>query len=307
MIVDKEKNFISAVVYVYNNHHDLESFIDKLYGELNANFLKFEIICVNDSSTDNSVAFLKRKADTLEKGVISIVNMSFHQGIELSMNAGVDLSIGDFVLEFDNVNNSIPVAKLMDVYRQCLKGYDIVSLVPTHGSKTTSKMFYNIFNTYSNKNYPLRTECFHIISRRAINRCQDLSKTVPYRKAVYADCGLKIASIECDIRIDNPNNNRSIDTAVDALILFTSAATKASIYITVMFMLACVAVVAYVVFIYLMGKPVLGWTTTMLFMSFGFLSIFIVLGIMLKYLSVIINLIFKNKTYVTESIEKLTK
>ena len=72
-------------------------------------------------------------------------------------------------------------------------------------------------------------------------------------------------------------------------------------------MIACLVVIGYVVMIYFSGSPVLGWTTTMLFMSFGFLSIFVVLGIMLKYLSVIIGLVFKNKTYITESIEKLTK
>lgn len=306
MIKDKEKNFLSAVVYVHNSEKEIGSFIDRLYKQLNDNFLKFEIICVNDASTDNSVEVLKKKADVLEKGVISIVHMSFYQGLELSMNAGVDLSIGDFVLQFDTVNKSIPVEMLMDVYKKSLTGYDIVRVVPKHGSKTTSKMFYDIFNAYSNKHYPLQTECFHIISRRAINRCQDLSKTVPYRKAVYADCGLKIATIESDVTMIAAGN-RSIDTAIDALILFTSAATRMSFYLTILFMIACLIVVGYVVTIYLSGSPVLGWTTTMLFMSFGFLSIFVMLGVTLKYLSVIIDLVFKNKTYVTEAIDKLTK
>jgi len=306
MMRDKEKNFLSAVVYVHNNEKEISSFIDRLYTQLNENFLKFEIICVNDSSTDKSVEVLKKKADTLEKGVISIVHMSFYQGLELSMNAGVDLSIGDFVAEFDTVNESIPVEMLLQVYKKSLSGYDIVCVVPKHGSKATSKMFYDIFNAYSNKHYPLRTICFHIISRRAINRCQDLSKSIPYRKAVYADCGLKIATLESEVRMLS-SGNRSMDTAIDALILFTSAATRMSFYLTILFMIACLIVIAYVVTIYLSGSPVLGWTTTMLFMSFGFLSIFVMLGIMLKYLTVIIDLVFKNKTYVTESIEKLTK
>ena len=306
MIKDKEKNFLSAVVYVHNCAKEIGSFVDRLYEQLNDNFLRFEIICVNDSSTDQSVEIIKNKATALEKGVISIVHMSFYQGLELSMNAGVDLSIGDFVLQFDTVNKSIPIEMLMDVYKNSLTGYDIVSVVPKHGSKTTSKMFYDIFNTYSNKHYPLKTECFHIISRRAINRCQDLSKTVPYRKAVYADCGLKISTIESDAKMITASN-RSIDTAIDALILFTSAAMRMSFYLTILFMIACFVVIGYVITVYLSGSPVLGWTTTMLFMSFGFLGIFVMLGVILKYLSVIIDLVFKNKTYVTESIEKLTK
>lgn len=306
MTKDKEKIFLSAVVYVHNNEKEIADFIVRLHEHLNDNFYKFEIICVNDASTDKSVEVLKNKADGLDKGVISIIHMSFYQGLELSMNAGVDLSIGDFVLEFDTVNASIPVNLLMDSYKKSLTGYDIVSVIPKSGSKTTSKLFYDIFNAYSNKHYPLQTEFFHIISRRAINRCQDLSKTIPYRKAVYADCGLKIISIDSNVNII-PAENRSVDTAVDALILFTSAATKMNFYLIILFMIACLVVIGYVVMIYFSGSPVLGWTTTMLFMSFGFLSIFVVLGIMLKYLSVIIGLVFKNKTYITESIEKLTK
>lgn len=307
MIKEKEKNFISAVIYLHDNEKEINDFIDCIYDVLNDNFTKFEIICVNDSSKDNSVKILKEKADSLEKGVISIINMSFYQGIELSMNAGVDLSIGDFVLEFDNINDSVPVNMLIDAYKQSLRGYDIVRVIPKHGSKATSKIFYDVFNNYSNKNYELKTEYFHIISRRAINRCQSLGKTIPYRKAVYADCGLKIYDIECESRIIVSNYQRSIDTAIEALILFTSAATRTNFYITLLFMFICLCVVGYVLFTYFMGKPVSGWTTTMIFMSFGFLGIFIVLTIILKYLSVIIDLIFKNKTYITESVEKLTK
>ena len=309
MNLEKEKNFVSAVVYVHDKEKDIAKFIDRLYKQLEDNFLKFEIICVNDSSSDDSIAILKKKADSLSKGVISIINMSFYQGLELSMNAGVDLSIGDFVFEFDSVASETPVEKLMDVYYQSLKGYDIVSISPKQTAGMESKLFYDIFNACSNKNYSINTESYHIISRRAINRCQSLSKTIPYRKAVYADCGLKIANIKADFKMNSAetDRNKRIDTAIDALILFTSAATKMNLYIMALFMLACVAVVAYVVYIYISGNPVSGWTTTMLFMSFGFLSIFVVLSIMMKYMSVIIDLIFKNKTYITESIEKLSK
>ena len=309
MNLEKEKNFISAIVYVHNNESELDSFIDRLYKQLEDNFIKFEIICVNDSSTDNSVNVIKDKAENLSKGIISIINMSFYQGLELSMNAGVDLSIGDFVFEFDSIASETPVEKLMEVYFKSLKGYDIVSISPKEAAGIDSKLFYNIFNAYSNKNYAINTESYHVISRRAINRCQSLSKTIPYRKAVYADCGLKITNIKADFKMNSAESDRNkrIDTAVDALILFTNAATKMNLYIMGLFMLACIAVVAYVVYIYISGHPVSGWTTIMLFMSFGFLGIFVILAITMKYLSVIIDLIFKNKTYITESIEKLSK
>lgn len=50
----KEKNFISAVVYCYNDACIIKEFIENLHKTLSEIFLKFEIIIVNDCSTDNS-------------------------------------------------------------------------------------------------------------------------------------------------------------------------------------------------------------------------------------------------------------
>ncbi len=50
MITNKEKNFISAVVYVHNNEKEIANFLENLNKKLNENFEKYEIICVNDKS-----------------------------------------------------------------------------------------------------------------------------------------------------------------------------------------------------------------------------------------------------------------
>lgn len=308
MTGEKEKNFVSAVLYVNNDRQELVDFVRRLYAQLEKHFLHFELICVDDSSTDGSIEELRKAVAELPDGVVSVVRMSFFQGLELSMNAGVDISIGDFVFEFDTIDKGIPLEDMMPAYNKALTGFDIVAVTPEGVKRTKSKFFYRIFNRYSNKNYSLRTEYFHVISRRALNRCQSISKTIPYRKAVYADCGLKMTAIEHIGRaVPTRYDVRSMDTAVDALILFTSAANKLNTHIMRLFMCICLLVIGYVVFIYLSGQPVAGWTTLMLFMSFGFFSVFLVLGIELKYLSVIIDLVFKNKTYVTESVEKLTR
>jgi dolichol-phosphate mannosyltransferase len=55
------------------------------------------------------------------------------------------------------------------------------------------------------------------------------------------------------------------------------------------------------------ANPVAGWTTTILFLSVVFLGLFAVLTIVVKYLQLMLNMIFKRKQYNFESIEKLTK
>ena len=150
MVTNKEKNFISAVLYVHNNEIQIVDVLRKVNEVLSDNFEKYEIICVNDYSTDKSVEKIKNFADTVKESVISILNMSYYQGIELSMNAGVDLAIGDFIFEFDNIEMDYSIETIMEVYYQSLKGFDIVSAAPQKPMKKTSLLFYNLFNGHSN-------------------------------------------------------------------------------------------------------------------------------------------------------------
>ena len=92
MLTNKEKNFISAVIYLHNCEKQIGEFIKNVADVLDNNFEKYEIICVNDYSTDNTLAEVKRISNSI-KGSLSVINMSFYQGLELAMNAGMDLSM----------------------------------------------------------------------------------------------------------------------------------------------------------------------------------------------------------------------
>lgn len=307
---NKEKNFISAVVYVYNQAEDIYEFLSMIYGELQKHFEHFEIICVNDASIDESVAEIKRFAKTVAGGIISVLNMSYYQGIELSMNAGVDLSIGDFVYEFDTTNVSYPIDMVLGVYQHSIKGYDIVSASPCNKKRLSSKMFYAVYNKVSKTQFPLQTETFRILSRRAINRVHSMSKTIPYRKAIYANCGLKIDSLayECQgemNNIDKLTRRNQAGIAVDTLILYSDVAYRFSMALSGIMMFIAGLIGIYTVCIYLGGRPVAGWTTTMLFLAFSFCGIFGIQTILIKYMSIILSLSFNRRNYVMESIEKL--
>lgn len=313
MITSKEKNFISAVLYAHNADKDIRATLEKLYSVLEANFDHYEIICVNDASTDQTRQEISTFSKALNTAVISVINMSSFQGIELSMNAGVDLAIGDFVYEFDSVIMDYDVQLITDVYRKALdEGCDIVAAVPEHTSGKASRFFYKIFNRYSLSNTPIQQEVFRILSRRAINRVKSLNRTLVYRKAVYATCGLRTAAV----RYDNQKRKRDlnaeekanrIDLAADSLILFTNAVQKLSLYICIFFLGTTVIIGIYTWGAYFSAhKPVEGWTPLMLFLSIGFFGIFLILTVTLQYLSVILRLVYKKRQYLIESIDKIT-
>lgn len=311
MITNKEKNFVSAVVYCHNCQSAIASFLGGVNTVLKENFDKYEIICVNDSSTDKTVDEINRFCEENTVKSLTVVNTSFAQGLESAMIAGLDIAIGDFVFEFDSTVMDFEPDMIMQVYRTSLKGNDIVFACPTEGQRWTSKLFYNLFNRFSDSEHKIKTQRFSVISRRGINRVKSMGAKTVYRKAVYASCGLPVQHIDY-----KPAQNTVVadgaqkvkrELALNSLILFTDIGYKISLFLTVVMAIVLAAAGVYTVAVFFSANPVAGWTTTMLVMSFGFFGLFIILAFVLKYLSVILNLVFTQKQYIIESVQKITK
>ena len=312
-MANKEKNFASAVIYVHNAEKRIENFLKTIIGIMERNFEHSEIICVNDSSDDNSLSLIKKTSECASTTSISVVNMSYFHGLELSMNAGIDMSIGDFVFEFDNTYLDFEPSVVMDIYNRSLRGYDIVSASADKKEKFTSKMFYKVFDRYTDLSYKMSTESFRVLSRRVLNRIDSMNKKIPYRKAVYANCGLKTDNIKYQVvnqvalSTDKKEKNFRSNLAVDSLILFTEMGYSFAKAMTILMMCMSVFMIVYSVVIYATANPVAGWTTTILFLSVVFFGLFGILTIVIKYLQLLVDLVFKRKQYSFESIEKLTK
>lgn len=313
-MANKEKNFASGVIYVHNAENRIENFLRTIIGIMEGNFEHSEIICVNDSSDDNSLSLIKKTSENASTTSISVVNMSYFHGLELSMNAGLDMSIGDFVFEFDNTCLDFKPSVVMDIYNRSLGGgYDIVSASADRKEKFTSKMFYTLFDRYTDLSYKMSTESFRVLSRRVLNRIESMNKAIPYRKAIYANCGLKTDNIkyqvvnQVSLSTDKKEKNFRSNLAVDSLILFTEIGYSFAKAMTIFMMCMSIFMIVYSVVIYATSNPVAGWTTTILFLSVAFFGLFGILTIVIKYLQLLVDLVFKRKQYSFESIEKLTK
>ncbi len=310
---NKEQNFVSAVIYVHNAEDRIERFLDMVVEVMERNFEHSEIICVNDSSEDGSLSIIRKVSKAAEKTSISVVNMSYYHGLELAMDAGMDLAIGDFVFEFDNTVADFNSSVIMEIYRHSLEGYDIVSASPNRKERMSSRLFYRIFAKFTAVSYRMNTESFRVLSRRVINRVSSMNKTAPYRKALYANCGLKTDCIRYEVTgdwskaRDRKEQRYRMDLAADALILFTEVGYRFSMTMTVVMMLMSIFMTVYSLVTYFVIHPVEGWTTTILFLSVAFFGLFGILTIIVKYLQLLVDMVFKRKHYSFESIEKLTK
>ena len=301
----KEKNFISAVVYLHNDGARAAEFCRAVAAELDAHFAQYELIAVDDACSDGTVESLRAWGKE-QAAPLTIVHMSLYHGLENAMNAGLDAAIGDYVYEFDSTGMPYPVSCIFEAYRTALQGNDIVSVCPRATRSGASRLFYKIFNANSHSPYRLHTDAFRLVSRRAINRVHATSAHLPYRKAAYAASGLKMADLVFDGRMTEKHPGR-FRLALDSLALYTDAGFRASMGITLCMLALALAELLYTLVIFFTGHPVAGWTTTMFVITVGFAGLFAVLTIVVKYLSLLLDLTFQQQKYLVESIEKLQK
>lgn len=300
--MSKEQNFISAVVYLQGDEKRDMTFFQNLGIVLEEHFKQYEIVAVNANGSARAGAKLKEWAKTLNKP-LTVINMSLRQPHEQCMNAGLDIAIGDYVYEFDSTDLCYDPELIWEAYQTAMKGNDIVAVSPKQ-EEWSSRMFYRLFNAHSNAAYQLRTDVFRLVSRRAINCAHAMSENLPYRKATYATCGLKMETLEFDGKASRPKEKR-FELAVDSLTLYTNFGYRFSLGLTLLMMLVTTAELIYTLAVWLMGNPISGWTTTMFVLTLGMTGLFAILAITLKYLSLILKFTFQKQNYLVESIEKL--
>jgi len=115
---------ISIVLPVYNEAGNLRSFIPELSVALQAIGRSYEIIAVDDGSTDDSLGVLRELKE--DEPNLRIVSFRRNFGQTAGFAAGFDLSWGRYVItmDADGQNDPADISRLLDVMDE---GYDIVS------------------------------------------------------------------------------------------------------------------------------------------------------------------------------------
>ena len=93
----KEKIFFSIIVPIYN----VEKYLDEcLKSILSQSYRNFEVICINDASTDNSYVILSKYADRYSQ--IKLISNEMNEGLSYSRNRGMEIAEGDYIIFVDS-------------------------------------------------------------------------------------------------------------------------------------------------------------------------------------------------------------
>jgi len=128
-----KKPHISVVIPVYNEESNLEELIKRLYETLSSVGRPFEMIFVNDGSTDSSWEILTRFAYRIPEMVI--IDLKRNYGQHAAIFAGFEHARGDIIITMDADLQNPPeeIPKLISTMEE---GFDMVGTVRIHRKDT---------------------------------------------------------------------------------------------------------------------------------------------------------------------------
>jgi dolichol-phosphate mannosyltransferase len=114
---------ISVVLPIYNEEKGLSSFIDDLYIQMKSIGQSFEIILVNDGSTDKSLQLIQSLCTNYAE--LKFIGLSRNFGHQIAISAGIDYASGDQVILMDS-DGQDPPEVIPDLIHKMDEGYDVV-------------------------------------------------------------------------------------------------------------------------------------------------------------------------------------
>ena len=193
---------ITVIVPAFNEEEVLPIFHRRLVGALSHLGNTWEVLYIDDGSSDKTVEIIK--ALQLTQPTVSLAKLSRNFGKEAAVSAGLKLACGEAVIVIDADLQDPPelILEMMIVWQQ--DNADMVNMRrrtrdgETWFKKATAHAFYRVINLLSEVEIPADVGDFRLISRRAVDALNQLPETNRFMKGLFAWVGYKQVTVEYD-------------------------------------------------------------------------------------------------------------
>ena len=308
---------LSVIVSVYNEEAGLEKSCAEMTRVLTGLVkerpeLSYELLYVNDGSKDASGRILEslRESDPEHIGVIPF---SRNFGHEAAMTAGLDYADGDYLVFLD-ADLQHPPACIPEILKKFDEGYEIVSMVRTANEtagawkKVTSALFYRLINRLSSAELEPNASDFFAMNRQAADVLRNsYREKVRFLRGFVQNIGFRKTTLEYEAasRVagqSHYNFGRLLKLSMDTIVCFSDLPLKAGIYAGIFS-----GFLGFVLIIYTLltrrGAPS-GYATIVIVMCFMFSVLFLVLGILGKYIAVMFEELKRRPIYIAANVQK---
>ena len=281
---------LSIVVPCYNEEGNVELFYEEVQKVFKGKKIKYEIVFVNDGSSDNT---LNRLTDIVnqKKQNIKVINFSRNFGKEAAMYAGLKEAEGELVTIIDADLQQRPelILRMIDILNEN-EQFDSVAAfqeVRKEGKVLTffKDTFYKVINSMSTVPFVQGASDFRTFRRKVVDSILELSEYHRFSKGIFSFVGYNTYYLPYEVEERNSGTSKwnffkLFNYAIDGIVAFTTSPLRAPFYISIVTFL-----VGFIYFIVALFKGVSEFTVILLVMLFLFSLLFMVVGVIGEYLS----------------------
>ncbi len=196
------RRLLSVVVPGLNEERALPALMSHLTPVLDRLGLDWEVIFVDDGSTDGTLGLLKQLNS--QDARIKAISLSRNFGKEVAAAAGLRYVRGDAAVLMD-ADLQHPPEVIEAFVKRWQEGYDIVygqrsdRDADTLVHRTAARFFYSAFKHLSGTTLPEGAGDFRLLDRKAIDAMNRMGERVRFNKGLFAWLGFRSIGVPFDV------------------------------------------------------------------------------------------------------------
>jgi dolichol-phosphate mannosyltransferase len=272
-----KSKLISIVVPMYFEEKVVDECYSRLTRVAKENNLNYELVFVNDGSTDRTLELLENIAKS--DNHVKVISFSRNFGHQIAVTAGIDKAKGDAIVIIDADLQDPPelIPEMISLWEQ---GYDVV-----YGKRkkrdgeswfklTTAKMFYRFLDKMSTVKIPVDTGDFRLVDKKVVEVLKKMPEHNRFLRGMASWIGFKQIPLEYERKERFAGETKyplkkMIKFALDGIFSFSVKPLKLAEYLGTIAIFIAFLIIAYFVIGSAVGlkAPALGWTLALAFIS----------------------------------------
>lgn len=289
--------FVSVIAPLHNDADIVDAFTRETLDVLKANYSNYELVLVDDGSSDTTVMHVN--ALLTQHECIRFVRLSRSYGEEIAVSAGLDSVIGDFVAIV--TPNSDPPGLIPEMIEVARSGYDMVFGIentrarPNLLERLGSAAFYGYCSRILKLKFPRGATQLRVLTRQAVNALTQIKDRHRYLRYTSHYVGFVSKSFNYDTinrrnQIRKPGFLEAANLAINVIISSSKHPFRIVTWFGILASALNLLYVGYIILIYILKDDVAeGWTTISMQQAIMFFFVFIILAIVSEYVGHILD------------------
>ncbi len=193
---------ISIVVPFYNEGANVRALFVRLVPVLESLGMRWEILCVNDGSRDDTLLHLVEM--TRRHPTVRVIDLSRNFGKEAALTAGLAHASGGAVVPMDG-DLQHPPELIPDLVAKWREGFEMVSAVrrsradQSAASRAFAKSFYWLFKRLAKIELVEGAGDFRLLDRKIVDILNQMPERNRFMKGLFAWVGFRQTSVPFDV------------------------------------------------------------------------------------------------------------